>query len=61
MVSQSQLAKCGDFRGAVKIWQPKVTPLAQLRPGDIKPTAAALDGPDPYVQKTSLAADKQVR
>ena len=46
------------FRGAVKVWQPKVTPLSQLRSGDGH-GPANLDGPDPYVQKTSLAADKQ--
>ena len=40
------------------MWQPKVTPLAQLRSGEGHlPTN--LDGPDPYIQKTSLAADKQ--
>ena len=48
------------IRGAVKVWQPKVTPLSQLRPGEVRP-AGQLDGPDPYIQKTSLAADKQVK
>lgn len=45
-------------RGVVKIWKPKVTPMSELRPKEMKlaPDGSAAD--DVYVQKTSLAADK---
>lgn len=42
-------------RGAVKIWQPKVTPLSELR-GEPQPLPTG--GEEQFVQKTSLAADK---
>lgn len=46
-------------RGAVKIWKPKVTPMSELRPKEmnLNPDGSASD--DVYIQKTSLAADKQ--
>ena len=44
---------CFVFRGAVKVWRPKVTPMSALRPDELP------QGPDGevYVQKTSLAAN----
>lgn len=50
------------YRGAVSVWKPKVTPMSQLRPGEVKqPTANGAGGDtEPYVQRTSLAANKQV-
>ena len=40
-------------RGAVRVWKPKVTPMSDLRPGELP------RGPEGevYVQKTSLAAN----
>lgn len=44
----------------MKIWKPKVTPMSELRPKEmnLNPDGSASD--DVYIQKTSLAADKQV-
>ena len=48
-------------RGAVKIWKPKVTPMSELAPVEIKLIPDSVTDNDRYVQKTSLAADKVVR
>jgi len=45
--------------GSVKIWKPKVTPMSDLRPKEMNQIAGGAE-PDMYIQKTSLAADKQV-
>lgn len=45
-------------RGVVKIWKPKVTPLSELRPKEMKLGADGSAGDEVYIQKTSLAADK---
>lgn len=44
-------------RGAVKIWKPNVTPMSDLRPTEVSHVGP--DGQPQYVQKTSLAAEKQ--
>ena len=44
-------------RGAVKIWQPEVTPISSLKPK--QPNLSAPIGDAPPVQKTSLHAKKQ--
>lgn len=49
-----------SFRGVVKIWKPKVTPLSELRPKEMKLGADGSAGDEVYIQKTSLAADKAV-
>jgi len=49
------------FRGVVKLWQPKVTPMAELAPqGGVELLPASVTEGDAYIQKTSLAADKPV-
>jgi hypothetical protein len=50
----------GHFRGAVKIWKPKVTPMSELAPSELKLLPESVTDGDRYVQKTSLAADKPV-
>ena len=45
-------------RGAVSIWRPQVTQLQNLRPDEIRTFQDA--GGEPLVQRTSLAANKQV-
>ena len=47
-------------RGTVKIWKPKVTPMSELAPAEVKLLPESVTDGDRYVQKTSLAADKQV-
>jgi len=44
-------------RGAVKIWQPEVTPISSLKPK--QPNLSAPIGDAPPIQKTSLHAKKQ--
>ncbi len=47
------------IRGQVKIWKPQVTQMSDLKPGQLN-----MSQEDPaanYIQKTSLAADKQVQ
>ncbi|XP_029639599.1 PDZ and LIM domain protein 3 isoform X2 [Octopus sinensis] len=44
-------------RGAVTIWKPKVTPLAELRPTELKPVISATGDEVMAVQKTSLAKE----
>jgi len=49
------------FRGMVKIWKPKVTPISELAPqGGVNLLPASATEGDTYIQKTSLAADKPV-
>jgi hypothetical protein len=45
-------------RGAVKIWQPEVTPISSLRPKQPNLSAPTGESPPP-AQKTSLHANKQ--
>ncbi|KAI0222406.1 PDZ and LIM domain protein Zasp [Lamellibrachia satsuma] len=57
--AKREILMCGESvtllvqRGAVKVWRPKVTPMSDLRPGELP------RGPEGevYVQKTSLAAN----
>ncbi|GAB1607270.1 PDZ and LIM domain protein 3-like isoform X1 [Argonauta hians] len=44
-------------RGAVSIWKPKVTPLSELRPSELKPVISATGEEVMAVQKTSLAKE----
>jgi hypothetical protein len=46
-------------RGAVTIWKPKVTPMSELVPQEVKLIPSSATAGDTYVQKTSLAANKQ--
>jgi len=49
------------FRGVVKLWKPKVTPMSELAPeGGVHLPPARAGESDAYIQKTSLAADKSV-
>ena len=49
------------FRGMVKLWKPKVTPMSELAPqGGVNLLPASATEGDAYIQKTSLAADKPV-
>ena len=49
------------FRGMVKLWQPKVTPMSELAPqGGVNLLPGSVTEGDAYIQKTSLAADKPV-
>ncbi|KAK2185580.1 hypothetical protein NP493_228g09031 [Ridgeia piscesae] len=57
--AKREILMCGESvtllvqRGAVRVWKPKVTPMSDLRPGELP------RGPEGevYVQKTSLAAN----
>ena len=44
----------------VKIWKPKVTPMSELAPAEVKSLPESMTGDDNFIQKTSLAADKPV-
>ena len=44
----------------MKIWKPKVTPMSELRPQEVKLLPDGSTDLESYVQKTSLAADKPV-
>ncbi|ELU07245.1 hypothetical protein CAPTEDRAFT_27818, partial [Capitella teleta] len=46
-------------RGAVSTWKPKVTPLADLKTGTPQNPSMYGDPAESFVQRTSLAADKQ--
>ena len=48
-----------SFRGAVNIWKPSVTPLTDLKPAELRKFGGVED--DVLIQRTSLAANKQVR
>ena len=48
------------YRGATNVWKPKVTPLSELKTGTPQNPSTYTDSGETFVQRTSLAADKQV-
>lgn len=47
------------YRGAVTTWRPKITPMSELKPSELQ--THTLPGEAPPMQRTSLAANQQVR